>query len=54
VELVNDGETVVEQDEARYADDGMLSGNVLRDDRRGWLAEQTPPDDRKARARILE
>lgn len=63
VELVNDGEAVVEQnvaqasslhDDARYADDGMLSGSVLRDDGRVWLAEQTPPDDRKAQARILE
>ena len=53
VEMVNDHEAVVEQDETRYPDDGLLSSGSLINDGRAWLTEHAPADDRKARARIL-
>lgn len=54
VELVNDNEAIVEQGEARFPDDGLLSGAVLTNEGHVWLAEHAPPDDRKVRTRILE
>jgi len=54
VELVNDKEAIVEQGEARFPDDGMLSSAVLTNEGHVWLTEHAPPDDRRARSRILE
>jgi len=54
VELANDNEAVVEQGDARHPDDGALSGGILSNDAQVWLKESAPPDDRKARTRILE
>ena len=54
VELVNDNEAIVEQGEARFPDDGRLSSAVLTNEGHVWLAGHAPPDDRKARSRILE
>ncbi len=53
-ELVNDKEAVIEQGDKRYPDDETLSSSVLSNEGQVWLAEYAPPDDRKARARILE
>lgn len=52
-ELVRDGDAVVEQEESRYPDDDLLASETLRDGARAWLTDYAPPDDRRARERIL-
>lgn len=54
VELVNENEAVVEQGEGRYPEDGPIDRSALSDEGRVWLKEYAPPDDRKARQRLVE
>jgi len=54
IELINEGEAILEQGEERYPEDGTLSEQMIADDGTVWLAENAPPDDRKARKRILD
>ena len=54
MELVNDREAVLERDDERCPDDGHLPIDKVRDDATVWFMEEAPPDDRRARGRILE
>jgi len=53
-ELVNQGEAVLERDEARFPADGGLTSDEITDTARIWLAGYAPPDDRQARRRIMQ
>jgi len=53
-ELVNERETVLEQDEARFPTDGDLTSNAIADTALIWLTGYAPPDDRQARRRIMQ
>jgi len=54
VELIADGQAVVEQEDDRYPDDGLVSSEALIDAASAWLSAFAPPDARSARRRIRE
>ncbi len=53
-ELVNEGEAMLEQKEARFPADGDLTSDRIADTAQIWLVNYAPPDDRQARRRIME
>lgn len=53
-ELVNEGEAILEQDEARFPTDGDLVSDQITDTALIWLVNYAPPDDRQARRRIMQ
>jgi hypothetical protein len=53
-ELVNERETVLEQDETRFPTDGDLTSNAIADPALIWLVSYALPDDRQARRRLMQ
>jgi len=53
-ELVNEHEAVLEQETARFPDDGDLASDAIRDHANVWLKTYAPPDARHARTRLHE
>ncbi|MFQ6041619.1 MAG: hypothetical protein ACE5PV_12240, partial [Candidatus Poribacteria bacterium] len=54
VELIADGQVVLEQEDDRYPDDGAVGSDALIDAASVWLSAFAPPDARTARRRIQE
>jgi hypothetical protein len=54
VELIADGQAVIEQEDDRYPDDGVVNSDALTDAASVWLSAFAPPDARSARRRIQE